>query len=252
MTMDQRTEEWHQARAGKFTASRVDDLLCFQADKWKVMRPSGTCAKSCDSAAEAQAALIEFIGKAKKDHAQWRVEHVPGGPMKTALDYLGEVICERLTGEPLTIAETFQMRWGKDQEPYAVEAYEIRTGSSVRSTGFVDVPDGPLAGLFGASPDGLVGEDGQLEIKCPSNSVNHLRCFYEGIPEDHHGQMEGQLLATRRKWVDFVSFDPRMPPHLQLFIGRYRPHDEWQDRIQAGVLRMEHIAQDLLDQLPKE
>jgi hypothetical protein len=108
------------------------------------------------------------------------------------------------------------MLWGTEQEAAARAAYEQRTGIEVEETGFV-AHDTLYAGC---SPDGLVDWDGLIEIKCPYNSAVHIETLLGGMPADHMAQVQGQMWITGRQWCDFVSFDPRMPEPLQLYVQR--------------------------------
>jgi hypothetical protein len=139
---------------------------------------------------------------------------------KTRESYLADLLAERLTGR-----ETVQSyggdsdgdegpaAWGRQTEPFARAAYEQQTGSWVKLAGFIDHPTVPMSG---ASPDGLVetpnstaGPDGGVEIKCP-NTATHLETVRKGvIPTRHIQQMKWNMCCTRRRWWDFVSFDPR-------------------------------------------
>jgi hypothetical protein len=117
-------------------------------------------------------------------------------------------------------------------EPVARAAYEAHTGTFVTQTGFWLHPEIPF---FGASPDGLVGDDGLIEIKCPK-TPNHLRYRSEGkVPTKYKRQMTCQILCTGRKWVDFVSFDNRVRESKQLFIVRFKPTQKEIDDILTSV-----------------
>jgi len=139
-----------------------------------------------------------------------------GDPAQAAKDYLTELVVERLTQAPAQRYITAAMQWGTEQEAPARAAYEARTGVAVEETGFV-AHDTLLAGC---SPDGLVDWDGLIEIKCPFNSGVHIETLLGGMPKDHMPQIQGQMWITGRQWCDFVSFDPRMPVELQLYIQR--------------------------------
>lgn len=138
-------------------------------------------------------------------------------------NYAAQLVTERLTGKT---HERFynneHMEWGKDQEPAAREAYERHTGAQVEEVGVVNHPtiEDALA-----SPDGLIGEDGLLEIKCllPANHLDLL--MNEDVNEQYVLQMNWQLACTGRKWCDFVSYDPSQKENMQLFIKRF-PRDE--------------------------
>lgn len=147
-------------------------------------------------------------------------------------NYMAELICERLTGQPAECFTNAAMAWGTDTEPQARAAYEFMTGLSVEEVGFVDHPSIAMAG---ASPDGLVGADGLLEIKCPSTST-HIDTLLSGaVPDKYRKQMLWQIACTGREWCDFVSFDPRLPGDLQLWTARVTPEDGEIAAMQAEV-----------------
>jgi putative phage-type endonuclease len=137
-------------------------------------------------------------------------------------NYLAQLIAERLTG---TAAETYSnaaMQHGTETEPEARDAYCFYQGVTVEQVAFVPHPKIDQAG---ASPDGLVGADGLVEIKCP-NTATHLETLLgQAVPAKYADQMQFQMACTGRKWCDFVSYDPRMPEHMRLFIRRV-PRDD--------------------------
>lgn len=137
-------------------------------------------------------------------------------------NYAAQLVAERLTG---TVEEGYTnaaMQWGTDQEPEARIAYEFRHEVTVFEVGFVPHPSIAMAG---ASPDGLVGEFGLVEIKCP-NTATHIETLRSGsVPGKYLTQMQWQMACTQRDWCDFVSFDPRMPEAMRLFVRRV-PRDE--------------------------
>ncbi|AGA64461.1 phage-related exonuclease [Liberibacter crescens BT-1] len=138
-------------------------------------------------------------------------------------NYKAELVSERLTG---ITAESFinkEMQWGIDHEQEARENYQFIVNEDVQETGFVVHPDIPDSG---ASPDGLTGNDGMVEIKCP-NTATHIETLQgEGLKQRYIYQMMWQMACCQRQWCDFVSYDPRMPPHLQIFIKRIERDDE--------------------------
>ena len=252
--LSQRTEKWFADRCGKITASRLGDVLLVSENKWKVLRPTGTTFKVCDNENDATAAMETALEKAKVKEG-WLVSYVPGAPLEGFKNYMAEVVCERLTGQNQTLGNYFQMEWGQTNEPHAVAAYEILTGLVIQDCEFAPAPADTGLVTFGASPDGLVrdgDEFGSIEIKCPSNSVNHLKCFINDlVPEAHWPQIQGQLLATGGTFVDFISYDPRMPPHLQLFVKRCEVDLVMRENIITGIARMEGEIVQLLGKLPK-
>lgn len=138
-------------------------------------------------------------------------------------NYLAQLVVERLTGQRAESYSNSAMQWGTDQEPFARAVYELTKGDIVEECGFVDHPVIPNTG---ASPDGLVGGDGLIEIKCP-NTATHIETLLGGeIAGKYLHQMQWQMACTGRQWCDFVSFDPRMPEHLQLFIKRIERNNE--------------------------
>ncbi len=140
------------------------------------------------------------------------------GEAASRRNYRAELVCEILTGIPVDAYVSKEMQWGRDNEQFARTAYELQQDLEVNPAGFAVHDSIPR---FGASPDGLVGSDGVLEIKCPNTST-HLECWLTGgIPTEHFPQMRAELACTGRAWVDFVSFDPRLPRHLQLFVKRF-------------------------------
>lgn len=132
-------------------------------------------------------------------------------------NYLAELLCERLTGVSAPGFANDAMRWGTEQEPFARQAYEQRLSASVYEVGFIDHPE---IAMSGASPDGYVEAAGLIEIKCP-NTATHLDTLLGGsVPGKYVTQIQWQLACTGREWCDFVSFDPRLPGEMQLYIQR--------------------------------
>lgn len=132
-------------------------------------------------------------------------------------NYEAQLICERLTGVVAPSFTNAAMQHGIDTEPQARAAYEFMKNVDVGIAEFVIHPAIPMAG---ASPDGYVGDDGLLEIKCPQQAA-HLDTLLTGkVPGKYVTQMMWQLASTGRKFCDFVSFNPSFPAHLQLFVQR--------------------------------
>jgi putative phage-type endonuclease len=135
--------------------------------------------------------------------------------------YMAQLVTERLTGAPTEGFQSAAMEWGIEQEPHARAAYEAREGVLVDEVDFVRHP------LLeaGASPDGLVGEDGCIEIKCPNTSTMLEYIEDRSVPRKYLLQMQWQMACTGRNWCDFVAFDDRLPEHLRLLVIRV-PRDE--------------------------
>jgi hypothetical protein len=133
-------------------------------------------------------------------------------------NYMAELLCERLTGQTYNGYFSKEMQWGIDQEPAAKAAYCFMRDAAIDEIGFVLHPKIDDAG---ASPDGLVGDDGLVEIKCP-NTATHIETLLTQVVERKYMlQMQFQMACTGRQWCDFVSFDPRLPPAMQLWVKRY-------------------------------
>ena len=148
-------------------------------------------------------------------------------------NYAAELIVERLTGAREEGFKSAAMQWGNDNEPGAREAYEFKSGLWVDQTGFIIHPRIKDAG---ASPDGLVGEDGMLEIKCP-NTATHLDTLSSGKPAGKYvTQMQWQMACAERAWCDFVSYDPRLPDELRLFVVRVERDDAMIESLEAEVI----------------
>jgi putative phage-type endonuclease len=153
--------------------------------------------------------------------------------------YMAQLLVERLTGEPTAIPPSPAMRWGTLQERRALAAYSFRTDRDPLPTGFWDHPVIPGSG---ASPDGLVGLEGLVEVKCPNTST-HLETLAAGeIPAKYLPQMHWQMACTGRTWCDFVSFDPRLPEPLRLFVRRL-------ERDADAILELEGQVETFLGEL---
>lgn len=132
-------------------------------------------------------------------------------------NYAAQLVAERLTGSLCERYESAEMRFGTETEPLARAAYEFYAEADVLEVGFIDHPTIPLSG---ASPDGMVGEDGLVEIKCPNTATHIDTLLGASIPKRYRLQAQWQLACTGRKWCDVVSFDPRMPEEMKFWVQR--------------------------------
>lgn len=161
-------------------------------------------------------------------------------------NYLVELALERITGHRQESFTSDAMKWGTDNEPLARAAYEARTGALVEEVGLIIHPTITEAG---ASPDGMVDADGLLEIKCP-NSATHIQTLRSGKPAGKYvTQMAWQMACTGRQWCDFVSFDPRMPQGLQLFVTRIKRDDELVKSLEKEVAEFIKELDAMVDEL---
>tara|TARA_R110000868_G_scaffold176513_1_gene414220 strand:+ start:393 stop:1010 length:618 start_codon:yes stop_codon:yes gene_type:complete len=168
--------------------------------------------------------LIQRAGCATASRFADILAAIKTGEAASRRSYRMQLVTERLTGNPVTGYTNAAMQWGTDTEPYAREAYEAHTGALVMQTGFIKHAGIPWCG---ASPDGFIDADGLVEIKCPE-STTHLEWMEAGkVPAKHFPQIQGQMWVTDRQWCDFVSYDPRFPQNLQLFIVRINRDEEY-------------------------
>lgn len=147
---------------------------------------------------------------------------------------MAQLIVERLTGQKQESYSNAAMQWGTEQEPFARAAYEIATGTMVDECGFVLHPtiDG-----CGASPDGLVGDDGLVEIKCPNTAGMIEALLTQTVPGKYNAQMQMQMACTGRQWCDYVVFDPRMPAKGQLFMTRVRRDADFIQKMESEIVK---------------
>lgn len=147
-------------------------------------------------------------------------------------NYMAELVAERLTGARAEGFTNAAMQWGTDMEPEARIAYEFYRDATVSEVGFVTHPS---IAETGASPDGLVDVAGQVEIKCP-NTATHIDTLRGGsLPEKYFLQIQWQLACTGRDWCDFVSYDPRLPESMRLFVDRVKRDDAAISAIEKDV-----------------
>ena len=169
-----------------------------------------------------------------------------GEKLKSYHDLIWQVVTERMTGQPIEGPGGYALQWGSEVEDFAREAFELETGLAVQRVGFLTHPDFPLVG---ASPDGLIGGDGGLEIKCPRDSRVHLERFLSGVPEEYVPQIQGGMWVTGRKWWKFVSYDPRMPESHQLLIINVPRDDAYIANLLEAVIEAEQAACELHQKL---
>lgn len=174
----------------------------------------------------------ERCGKATASRIADIIATTKSGPSASRKNYLAQLVAERLTG---TVAESYTnaaMQWGQNTEEQARATYAFLQGVDVLKAPFVPHPE--LADS-GASPDGFVGSDGLIEIKCP-NTATHIETLLAGkIDAKYITQMQWQIACTGREWCDFVSYDPRMPEHLAIWVKRVPRDDAMIEELEAAV-----------------
>jgi len=169
------------------------------------------------------------------------------GPSASRANLIVTLALEILTGEPEQTYQNDAMRRGTELEPFARGAYEAHTGELVERVAFVQHPAMPYVGV---SPDGLLGNDGLIEIKCPASQAKHLAALRDGShAAEYRWQIQGQLWVTDRQWCDAVSYDPRFPDGLQLAIHRVQRDEkaikELQDACVAAHAEVQIIVEEL-------
>lgn len=154
-------------------------------------------------------------------------------------NYAAQLVAERLTQTPTETFTNAAMQWGKDYEAEARNAYAFYSDCAVTEIGFVSHP---AIAMAGASPDGHVGDDGSLELKCP-NTATHIETLLGGsVPGKYIGQMQWQMACSGRQWCDFASYDPRLPETMRLFVRRVK-------RDQAMISELENQVRDFLKEV---
>ena len=167
------------------------------------------------------------IGKVTASRVADVLAKTKTGYSTTRDNYMAQLVCERLTGQKGESFTNAAIQHGIETEAYARAAYEARYDVLVDEVGFVSHP---TIEMSGASPDGLVGEDGLIEIKCPNTATHIETLLSESVPNKYYTQMQFQIACTGRKWCDFVSFDNRLPTELQMFVKRV-PRDDMYIRL---------------------
>jgi putative phage-type endonuclease len=161
-------------------------------------------------------------------------------------NYLAQLVAERLTGQSADTFKSGAMQHGTETEPQARMVYEAETGQIVTEVAMINHP---TIEMSGASPDGLVGEDGLVEIKCPNTSTHIATLLADKAPSGYMAQMQWQMACTGRAWCDFVSFDPRMPDDMQLFIKRVPRDEALIAEYEAEVIKFLAEVQETVDKL---
>ena len=174
------------------------------------------------------------IGKVTASRVADVIAKTKTGYSATRDNYMAQLVCERLTGQKGESFTNAAMQHGTETEPLARAAYEALKDVLVDEVGFVPHPSIDMAG---ASPDGLVGSDGLLEIKCPNTATHIETLMSKTVPGKYNTQMQFQMACTGRQWCDFVSFDNRLPEQFQLFVKRVPRDDEFIKQMEDEVVK---------------
>lgn len=186
------------------------------------------------------------LGKITASRINDVVAMIKTGEAATRADYRIELVCERLTGKPTEGFTNSHMERGIELEPFARSAYEIATSTFVEQVAFIDHQ---RLKNTGASPDGLVGNDGLIEIKCPAVKTHIKTLVDKKAPSKYMNQMQWQMACTKRLWVDFVSYCPELPENMQLFIKRVERDNGIIAELEAKVLEFDEEVEAVIQQL---
>jgi len=173
------------------------------------------------------------IGKVTASRVADVVAKTKSGYSASRDNYMAQLVCERLTGKPAESFSNAAMQWGTETEPLARAAYEAKMDVLVDEVGFINHP---TIVNSGASPDGCVDAEGLIEIKAPNTSTHIDTLLSQTVPNKYIIQMQWQMACTGRQWCDFVSYDPRLPEDLQLFIKRVPREDQYIQLLEAEVI----------------
>ena len=166
-----------------------------------------------------------------------------GKNLKSYNDYINTIVFERLTGEVTESYTNNYMRRGTELEPLARDEYELETFNSVTQVGFVELNE-----WVGGSPDGLVDDDGMIEIKCPIHTTFVSFLINGTIPKDYYWQMQGNLYICNRQWCDYVVYYPGVKP----IIKRVNRNEDDILKLEAELETAIEIAKERLNKISKE
>jgi putative phage-type endonuclease len=174
------------------------------------------------------------LGKATASRIADIIAKTKSGYSASRDNYMAQLICERLTGQKAESFTNSAMEWGVANEALAISAYENATNVLVEAVGFVDHP---TIAMSGASPDGLVSLFGCIECKCPQTNTQIETLLADKVPTKYLPQIQWQLRCCERQWADFISYDPRLPQDLQLFVKRVEFDPEYVAMLEKEVIQ---------------
>ena len=163
---------------------------------------------------------------------------------KTAETYMMDLIAERLTGESKPFFENDAMKWGTATEPQARAMFELKESLEVKEVAFIEYDD-----YVGMSPDGLIGDDGLIEIKCPNTSTQIKRALSDDYAADYKDQIQMQLWVSNRKYCYFLSFDPRLDCEAGYLLQKIERDEEYILKMTEKTLEFVNKMNELLYQL---
>jgi putative phage-type endonuclease len=186
------------------------------------------------------------LGKVTASRVSDVLSTIKSGESATRRNYKLQLLTERLTKKKTESYMNQAMQDGIDREPIAREIYEHLKDVKVEETGFVQHPAIEMAG---ASPDGLVGDDGIIEIKCPIETTHTTNLLEKKLPSKYKPQVQFQLAATGRDWCDFISYNPNFEPKHQLVVVRVERDNDYIEKIEFEILKFLAEIELLIKQL---
>lgn len=168
--------------------------------------------------------LAARVGKVTASRVADVIATTKTGYGASRANYMAELIAERLTGQPAERYSNAAMAHGTATEPEARDLYAFMVDAEVEQVGLIEHP---IIDMTGASPDGLVGADGLVEIKCPNTATHIETLLGQTVPAKYVTQMQWQMACTGRQWCDFASYDPRLPESMRIFIQRVERDEEY-------------------------
>ena len=190
--------------------------------------------------------FAQRCGKATASRIADIVAKTKSGYSTSRANYMAQLVVERMTNQVAESYTNAAMEWGIENEGFARAAYESKTGVLVDEVGAIDHP---TIAMSAASPDGLVGGDMCLEIKCPGTAQHISTLLGEEIAKKYYDQMQWQMACTGRSLADFVSYDPRMPEGLQLFIKLVPRNDKYIAELEGEVIQFLAEVDDKVNKL---
>lgn len=195
-----------------------------------------------------EAWFAQRVGKVTASRVADVMATIKSGEAATRKNYRMQLVCERLTGKKEESFTNSHMERGIELEPIARSLYEMKTSTFVTEIGFVEHPE---IAMSGCSPDGLVGKDGLIEIKCPT-AANHIETLTsQTAPSKYMAQMQWQMACTEGKWVDFVSYCADLPEALQLCVIRVNRDNEYIENMETEVTKFLNEVEETVNKLGK-
>jgi hypothetical protein len=166
---------------------------------------------------------------------------------KAYSDLINQVAVERLTDDYIDSGmDSYALKWGREVEPYARQAYSFHTGNVVKQASFINHP--VYKDFVGVSPDGVINPNGGSEFKCPKDPRIHIDRFKNGMNhKEFMPQVQGCIWVCQSDWWDWVSFDPRMPEHMRLYVQRVWRDDKYIANLEKAVLVAEGEVREYLE-----